>query len=120
MLPAPAQGAIMIVCREDDTHAKTACIPLHDEATGVCAQQERDFLRALLGGCSTPISALATIHDNKVNFKGNVLSPDGKQKFEVELVRAIGLAATIGNDAAAEILNKGALSLTESLRDAGK
>ena len=120
MLPAPAQGAIIIVCRDDDPNAKAACLPLHDEATGFCTKQERDFLRSLLGGCSTPISALATIDNDVLNFKGNILSPGGEQIYEVELSRNIGSAASIGNDAATEILNKGALQLTESLRDAGK
>ena len=120
MLPAPAQGAIIIVCRDDDSNAKAACLPLHDEATGFCTKQERDFLRSLLGGCSTPISALATIDNDVLNFKGNILSPGGEQIYEVELSRNIGSAASIGNDAATEILNKGALQLTESLRDAGK
>ncbi len=120
MLPAPAQGAIMIVCRENDPYILEVCSSLHDEATGVCTKQERDFLRALLGGCSTPISALATLQDNKVNFRGNILSPDGKEKFDVEISRAFNSAASIGMDAATEILKKGALQLTESLRDAGK
>jgi len=77
MLPAPAQGAIMVVCNEDDMETKTACAALNDEATALCTKIERDFLKTLMGGCSTPISALAEIENNNVHFKGNIFSLDG-------------------------------------------
>ena len=59
MLPAPAQGAITIACRNDDAFSFDTCNALNDRDTALCTKIERDFLRALLGGCSTPISALA-------------------------------------------------------------
>ena len=84
MLPAPAQGAIMIVCREDDPDSFEACQNFNDADTALCTKLERDFLRTLLGGCSTPISALAEIKDDSIMFKGNICSPDGKEKIEIE------------------------------------
>ncbi|MDQ6757646.1 MAG: hydroxymethylbilane synthase, partial [Bacteroidota bacterium] len=69
MLPAPAQGAIMIVCRENDLVSFEACKVFNDAHTDICTKIERDFLRTLLGGCSTPISALAEVKDNIILFK---------------------------------------------------
>src|SRR5438046_7297508 len=63
MLPAPAQGAIMVVCRTGDAAAFEACQSFNDIETALCAKIERDFLKTLLGGCSTPISALAVIEN---------------------------------------------------------
>lgn len=83
MLPAPAQGAIMVVGRSNDQDVLKACALLNDENTAICTQVEKDFLRALTGGCSTPISAYATIEDEQLNFQGNLLSTDGKLKAEV-------------------------------------
>jgi hydroxymethylbilane synthase len=83
MLPAPAQGAITISCRENDDISLSAASLLNDEATQICTKIERDFLRTLLGGCSTPISALAVFEEDKIVFKGNICSVDGKQKFEI-------------------------------------
>ncbi|MEO7530635.1 MAG: hydroxymethylbilane synthase, partial [Sediminibacterium sp.] len=40
MLPAPAQGAIMIACRGEDTHSKEACALLNDDATALCTKIE--------------------------------------------------------------------------------
>ena len=84
MLPAPAQGAIVVVCRAEDIDAKENCVPLHDEASFICTKTERDFLHTLQGGCSTPIGALAQIINGNLLFKGNLFSTDGKEKHEIE------------------------------------
>ena len=104
MLPAPAQGAIAIGCRNGDDYAFSACQLLNDEATGVCTKTERDFLRTLSGGCSTPISALAVITDNNVIFRGNLCSADGKQKLEIEKEASLKNANDLGITAGMEIL----------------
>ena len=104
MLPAPAQGAIMVVCREDDDFSFDACQSFNDESTALCAKIERDFLRTLMGGCSTPISAFAEVNDGMVTFKGNIISPDGKQKAEIEKESDVSDATTLGILAANEML----------------
>lgn len=119
MLPAPAQGAIMVVCREDDNYAFSSCESFNDKETALCTKIERDFLSALLGGCSTPISALAEIKNNEVWFKGNIVSPDGKQKAEVEKTIALADASNIGFVAAKEILLKGGGLIAERIRNKG-
>jgi hydroxymethylbilane synthase len=104
MLPAPAQGAIGIVCRAEDKSSFEISNALNDDATALCTKIERDFLRALMGGCSTPISALATIENGVVNLKGNVCSPDGKQKIEVEKTAAMQSSDELGKVAGSELL----------------
>ena len=84
MLPAPAQVAITNSCRTEDDAAFDACHILNDEATEVCTKIERDFLRTLLGGCSTPIGALAVFADENIVFKGNICSPDGQKVISIE------------------------------------
>lgn len=78
MLPAPAQGAIMVVCREEDSRMIDACSSFNDATTALCVRLERDYLRALMGGCTTPISALAIKNGDIIDFKGSVCTPDGK------------------------------------------
>ncbi|HKO79756.1 MAG TPA: hydroxymethylbilane synthase [Chitinophagaceae bacterium] len=118
MLPAPAQGAIMVVCREDDSYTFEACNHFNDETTALCTKIERDFLRELLGGCSTPISALAVPVNNKIEFKGNILLLDGSKKVEVHKTIAIHDAANCGKDAAKELLINGGKEITEEIRNA--
>lgn len=119
MLPAPAQGAIMIVCKEPDQFAKDACAVLNDDATELCTKIERDFLRALLGGCATPISALAEWKEGNIFFRGNILSVDGKEKIEVELDVASSGSENLGTRAAAELLAKGGDKIINAIRNGG-
>jgi len=119
MLPAPAQGAIMIVCREDDDYAFNSCQSFNDDATALCTKIERDFLSGLLGGCSTPISALAEVKGEKVFFRGNAVSPDGKEKAEIEKTIAIADASNLGLVAAKEILLKGGDPIVQLIRNKG-
>ncbi|MFI5196638.1 MAG: hydroxymethylbilane synthase [Chitinophagales bacterium] len=117
MLPAPAQGAITVVCREDDKYALTACVHFHDVHTALCTQIERDFLRALSGGCSTPISALARVEEGQVIFEGNILSTDGKQKKEITKKVAVAAAPGLGNIAAQELLKNGGQEILDGFRN---
>lgn len=107
MLPAPAQGAIVVVCREDDTFSFEACQPFNHAETAVCTKVEKEFLRTLLGGCSTPISALARLKDDQLVFKGNIFSVDGTERVDIEKCVSISDATNLGTSAAIELLAKG-------------
>jgi len=115
MLPAPAQGAIMMVCRNGDDFCLNACHHFNDADTALCTKIERDFLRALYGGCSTPISALAVIKNDVVYFKGNILSPDGKEKAELESSAPIFDRVNLGAKMALQLLQKGGQAIAENI-----
>lgn len=107
MLPAPAQGAIMVVAREGDEATLEACRPLDHENTALCTAIERDFLRGLMGGCSTPVSALATVRDAALIFTGNTFTPDGTRKAEITKTVRLHEAAGLGIRCAAEVWDNG-------------
>jgi hydroxymethylbilane synthase len=72
MIPAPAQGAIGVVCRTDDFELIEFLKKINHQTTRECVDIERDFLRILEGGCSAPIGAHAVIARDKIQFKGGV------------------------------------------------
>ncbi len=113
MLPAPAQGAIMVVARAEDP-ISAILAKLNDEATSTCTSVERDFLRALMGGCSTPISAVAEIEGKKLRFRGNILSPDGRMKVEIEKYSELDDIAGLGARMAGLILKDGGQEVLDS------
>ena len=118
MLPAPSQGAIMVVCREGDEYAFDACQSFNDETTALGTKIEKDFLRVLMGGCSTPISALAEIHTDVIRFRGNICSPDGADLVEVNLERNRSASTNLGEEAARQILtDKKAQHIIETVRN---
>ena len=115
MLPAPAQGAIMVVSRAADDFCQEVCSTFNDACTAACATIERDFLKALLGGCSTPISALAEIKDGTIYFCGNILSPDGKEKVSIERSIETGQSAGVGKIWAEELLSNGGRKIANNI-----
>ncbi len=119
MVPAPAQGAILVVCRKDDPSIYESCQHLNDETTALCVKMERDFLQTLDGGCSTPISALAEAKNGVIFFKGNMVSPDGKTKIEMERSTSLEKASSLGHETALEILEKGGREIMNLLRKNG-
>lgn len=118
MLPAPSQGAILIACREKDPAAEEAAVLLNDAHTALCTRIEKDFLRVLMGGCTTPISALAMIENNNVLFRGNILSLDGKEKAEIECSSPIDQIDQLGETCAQKLLHQGGDKIIASIRNA--
>ena len=119
MLPAPAQGAIMVVCRSGDDAAFNTCRSFHHNHTALCATIERDFLKTLMGGCSTPISALAAVAGDQVIFRGNICSVDGSNLEAIKSQRAISEAGNMGLRAANDLLqNQKAQQIMVNIRHA--
>jgi hydroxymethylbilane synthase len=114
MIPAPAQGAILVVCREKDKDIIEQCRPIHHEATAACVKIERDFLAGLLGGCSTPIGALAEQMGDEIYFRGNLLDHSGENMFSIEKRISKELATPLGTSAAHELLRNGGKELLEN------
>ena len=117
MLPAPAQGAVVVVAREHDNAILSACKSFNDHDTALCTYIERSFLRGVLGGCSTPVSALATIRNNRVHFRANMFSPDGVHKVEIEKERAVPESEELGIDCARAVLASGGTEINIMIRE---
>jgi hydroxymethylbilane synthase len=115
MLPAPAQGAIVVVCREEDTFGYEACQAFNHDETTLCTKVEKEFLRTLLGGCSTPISALAIITNGQLQFRGNIFSVDGTERVDIEKLVDVQDATNLGVEAAIELLAKGGKDIAEKI-----
>ncbi len=115
MLPAPAQGALLVLCRESEKALRQSCAKLNDDRTAFCTKIERDFLSALMGGCSTPIGALAEIENEEVYFRGNISGRDGKHVLSIEKRISTELAASLGISAAHELLADGGYELIREI-----
>ncbi|MDQ6814219.1 MAG: hydroxymethylbilane synthase, partial [Bacteroidota bacterium] len=115
MLPAPAQGAIVVVCRNEDIFSYDACQNFNHEETALCTKVEKDFLKTLLGGCSTPISALAEVTGEGLVFKGNIFTVDGAKRVDIEKRVAISEASALGEIAALEMLSGGGQEIADSI-----
>ena len=118
MIPAPAQGAMLVVAMANDEFTKDALSQLNDIETEICTYIERQFLKTLEGGCTAPIGALAQYDEEKdtIEFKGVLFSIDGKQKIEIEKSVDISEWKKLGFHSAQEILNNGGASLMAQIK----
>ncbi|GAL65212.1 hydroxymethylbilane synthase [Jejuia pallidilutea] len=116
MIPAPAQGAIMITALEDDEFVKEACATLNHEETEICTTIERKFLNRLEGGCTAPIGALAYIRDEEVHFKGVLLSKDGSKKIQVERSEKLGKHNDLAIYCADYVIERGGKRLMDEIK----
>ncbi len=117
MIPAPAQGAMVVVAMGNDNFCLDAVSELNDIEAEVCTHIERQFLKTLEGGCTAPIGAIATItEDDAIVFKGVLLSLDGKEKVAIEKTVPIQEWKKLGYFCAQEMLENGGKPIMEVLR----
>ncbi|WP_299186140.1 hydroxymethylbilane synthase [uncultured Aquimarina sp.] len=116
MIPAPAQGAMLVVAKKEDSYCLEALSHLDHEESKVCVHIEREFLKELEGGCTAPIGALAIIKDDQIDFTGVLMSLDGKEK--IEITKSINLAERdgFGIQCAQEILDNGGKELMKKIK----
>jgi hydroxymethylbilane synthase len=102
-LPAPGQGAIAITARSADARALEALNAISDAATMAAVTAERAFLAELEGSCRTPIAGLARLEAGRLKLNGEVLRPDGSERFDVAAEGALADAERLGREAGREL-----------------
>jgi hydroxymethylbilane synthase len=119
MIPAPAQGAMLVVAMANDDFTKQAVSELNDIETEICTHIERQFLKTLEGGCTAPIGALAKYNekDDVIEFKGVLFSIDGKQKIEIDKSVPVDQWKKLGYESAQEILQNGGVDLMKKIKE---
>ena len=117
MTPAPAQGAMVVLTMANDDFSTEAVRDLNHLETDICTYIERQFLRALEGGCTAPIGAFAQIIEDDIQFSGNLLSIDGSQKIEVNKTVPLQEWKKLGFNLAQEILQNGGAELMKSIKE---
>jgi len=116
MTPAPAQGAMLVVAKEEDTFCLEALSHLNHEPSNICVHIEREFLKELEGGCTAPIGALAEIKEQTVYFEGVLFSLDGEHKISVKKEVELAQINNFGRDCAQEILSNGGKELMMQIK----
>ena len=104
ILPAAGQGILAVQTRKG---MDTSCLAtLHNRDAACCAMAERAFVRALNGGCSSPVAAYAVVEGENLALTGLYGSADetvvrrGTKTGKKSRAQALGIAL-------AEALKKG-------------
>ncbi|HEY1788312.1 MAG TPA: hydroxymethylbilane synthase [Verrucomicrobiae bacterium] len=102
MLPCVGQGAIGVEIRADDKRLAKICERLNHYKTFQSTSAERAFLRAMGGGCQSPVAAYAEVIGNKVAIRA-ISFRDGAAK-SAETRGPVKEAAQLGEQVAAELI----------------
>jgi len=88
MLPAVGQGVIGVERRLNDFNIAELLKKINNFESEMCLCCERAYLGALDGSCQTPIAGLAIINNGNVEFRGEILRPDGSESL-IEFGKAL-------------------------------
>jgi len=113
-LPAPAQGAIAIECRDDDSATRALCAVLDDTPTRTCVEAERAMNRALHGSCHVPVAAFAQLEGDRLTLSGLVGSVRDGQLLRAQATALSRMAEALGVDVANALLAQGAGAMIAS------
>lgn len=122
MIPAPAQGALAVVCHEENAKIRKQLAFLNHKETAICTDIERQFLNEMEAGCSAPLGAYARYEDNEkdgdrdIVFEAVVMDLTGKRHFSVTERIKEAQALDAGRIAARELLDEGAAELMKSIQ----
>ncbi len=116
MIPAPAQGAILVVAQQKEQGIIDILRSLNHHETDICTSAEREFLRELEGGCSAPIGALAIIEGERMSLKGVLGSVDGSQLLRVEQETNISSSEGLGRKCAQIIRSEGGIEILRTIK----
>lgn len=115
MIPAPAQGALMIVGLEEKQELYGKVSELNHPDSQLETSIERAFLRTLEGGCTAPIGALAEVKKGTVKFTGVLNSLCGAKELRIEKVWD-NATAEDGAKSAEELLANGGDELIAKIK----
>jgi len=104
--PAPAQGAICIEIRSDDSRTASLVAPLDHKPTSTAIAAERALLGTLDGSCRTPIGVFTELNEISCSLTAEILSPDGREFYRDTLSgrpdEALRIGAELGRRLLAE------------------
>ena len=116
IIPAPAQGVVVVVCKKDDTTTAEKFAIINHEPTAITTTVERDFLRLMDGGCVSPIGAIAKINAEKINFDIAVYSTDGTDKVQLHFEASLQHYNKLGAQAHKGAAAQGAVAIIQKLK----
>ncbi len=117
MVPAVGQGALGIVCREDDAALRAQLRrAVHHESSGVIARAERAFMKRLGGGCQVPTGAWARMAGAQLAIDGCVAALDGGRLLRERMTCAPDAVESTGRALAEALLERGGREILAAIQ----
>ncbi|MGE8279383.1 MAG: hydroxymethylbilane synthase [Stenotrophomonas sp.] len=107
-LPAPAQAAVAIECRQDDAATISLVKALDDADTRACVEAERAMNRALDGSCHVPVAGLAQWQGQDLWLQGLVGGVADGRAVRAQATGPASDPEALGREVARQLLAAGA------------
>ena len=104
MLPAVGQGTIAAQCRADDKDIKNILNKINNYETNICADAERQMLKAIGGDCDTAVGGFANLENDNIKLKAQLFSDSGAFFFNYEASANKDSALSIGQKVGEKLL----------------
>jgi hydroxymethylbilane synthase len=115
-MPAPGQGALAVVARQDNLEIIEILKCIEDPLARAEIDAEREIVRVLEGGCKVPVGALARAHADRITMTASILSIDGKETLRVEREGPVRESVALAKELGMELIEKGAKKIADSWR----
>ena len=115
-LPAPAQGALAVQLRADDSELLELTSQLDDKLSRITAEAERYLLAVLQGGCSIPLGVYSHIQNDTITIDAVVCDIEGEEYIKLSKTAPVAQAKKIAENLANQLLDAGARQILEQIR----
>ena len=116
-IPAPAQGALAVQIRADDTKLAKMLTKLDDGPSRIAVETERCVLAAMQGGCSIPLGVYAHISGDTMIINAMISDVEGKKYIKRSVTCTTDEAKDSAEKLAQELLAAGGREILEQIRN---
>ena len=117
-IPAPAQGALAVQIRADDSELAELLGPLDDWQSRIAVEAERAVMTAMQGGCSIPLGVYAHIMDDTITIDAMISDLQGEEYIKRSRTDSLNNVETSAKKLAEELLAAGGQKILEQIRNA--
>jgi hydroxymethylbilane synthase len=119
-IPAPAQGALAVQIRADDSELAELLGQLNDEPTRIAVEAERCVLAATQGGCSIPLGVYAEIHDETITIYVMLSDVEAKKYIKLSKTGSVAESKALVKTLVEELFEAGAGEILNQIKDRRK
>jgi len=116
-IPAPAQGALAIQTRTDDTQTNSLIAAIDNEDNRTTTSAERKILTTMHCGCHAPVGAFAKIARNEIEITAFISNVDGTNFIRRQTTGPASDAEQLAENIANDLLSAGGKKILESLEE---
>ena len=116
-IPAPAQGALAVQIRADDSELADLVRQIDDKNSRIAAETERSVLETMHGGCSIPLGVYSQIQNDEITIDAIISDLEGNKYVRRTITTPLDQAKTTAKKLAGGLLADGGQEILDRIRN---